>query len=120
MISEEKKVGRIDNREIDIVFSKTINAGKRIYYIDVKQNRKGELYLSITESKKVTSDDLQTVRFEKFKIFLYKEDLDKFSNALGETIDYIKANNTVDFKEPRREEQPIRFDDKFRLNFDDF
>ncbi len=89
---------KLDNRECDIVFSQTIKAGKRIYYLDVKKNRKGELYLAITESKKVTNDEQALpVSFEKHKIFLYKEDFDKFQTALSETLDYIKKNNTVDF-----------------------
>ena len=89
---------KVDNRESDIVFSKTINAGKRIYYLDVKKNRKGELFLAITESKKVIREDADhPVHFEKHKIFLYKEDFDKFVNAMNESLSYIKENNTVDF-----------------------
>jgi hypothetical protein len=87
-----------DNRESDIVFYKTVNAGKRIYYLDVKKNKKGELFLAITESKKVYKDDnSQQALFEKHKIFLYKEDFNKFVNALDESLSYIKENNTVDF-----------------------
>ena len=85
-------------RESDIIFSKAINAGKRIYYLDVKQNRKGELFLVITESKKITKEEeFRPVLFEKHKIFLYKEDFDKFADAMTEAISYIKENNTVDF-----------------------
>jgi hypothetical protein len=86
-----------DNRENNIIFSKTITAGKRLYYLDVKQNRKGELFLVITESKKMMGENDSTVHFEKHKIFLYKEDFDKFTEALTESIVYIKENNTVDF-----------------------
>ena len=93
-----------ESYENDIVFSKTISAGKRIYYLDVKQNRKGELFLVITESKKVVDEpETHTVHFEKHKIFLYKEDFTKFSDALNEALDYIKENNTVDFV-PHKEE----------------
>ena len=83
------------NRERDILFSKSVLAGKRIYYLDVKKNRKGELFLNITESKKVLSKDSAQpeVRFEKHKIFLYREDFDHFLNALNETIAYAKENN---------------------------
>lgn len=74
----------------EIVFSKAIKAGKRIYYLDVKKNRKGEMFLAITESKKVVSgeEDLQ-VSFEKHKIFLYKEDFEKFIRGLGEVMDFM-------------------------------
>ena len=77
----------------EIVFSQAIKAGKRIYYIDVKKNRKDEMYLSITESKKVVSGegDDATVTFEKHKIFLYREDFEKFATSLREAIDFVVA-----------------------------
>ena len=64
--------------EKEIVFSKTVKAGKRIYYVDVKRNKKGELFLAITESKKIVSNDEESpsVNFEKHKIFLYHVDFD--------------------------------------------
>jgi hypothetical protein len=116
MINGEKNLEKTDNREMDIVFSRTINAGKRIYYIDVKRNKKDELYLSITESKKVVDDNSGGVRFEKFKIFLYKEDLDKFQNGLKESIDYIKENNYAPATE--KDDLKIKIDEKFDLGFD--
>ncbi len=80
--------------EKEIVFSQAIKAGKRIYYIDVKKNRKEEMYISITESKKIVSGegDDATVTFEKHKIFLYKEDFEKFATSLKEAIGFITAN----------------------------
>jgi hypothetical protein len=101
---EEGERARVDNRESDIVFYKTVNAGKRIYYLDVKRNKKGELFLAITESKKVFSEDgNQPVHFEKHKIFLYKVDFDKFINALSESLSFIRENNTVDFVSSKEE-----------------
>lgn len=92
----------------DIIYSKTVNAGKRIYYVDVKQNRKGELFLIITESKKILNDDIEDpVSFEKHKVFLYKEDFDKFSEALGSAISYIKDNNTLDFTREKENQLPL-------------
>ena len=89
---------KADFRENDIVFSQAIKAGKRIYYLDVKKNRKDELFLAITESKKLESEDVNSpVQFEKHKIFLYKEDFDKFVYGLNEALSYIRENNTVDF-----------------------
>lgn len=76
----------------DIVFSKTIKAGKRIYYIDVKKNRKDEMFLAITESKKVVNGEGETasVNFEKHKIFLYREDFENFMNGMQEAVSYIQ------------------------------
>ena len=87
---EEKKKSVVDGDK-EIVFSKAIKAGKRIYYLDVKKNRKDEMFLAITESKKIVSgegDDSQ-VSFEKHKIFLYKEDFEKFTNGLQQAIQFI-------------------------------
>lgn len=75
--------------ENDILYSKTVKAGKRVYYVDVKKDRYGEFYLSITESKRIFSgeDDGHPV-FEKHKIFLYREDIDKFAEAFTAAADY--------------------------------
>ena len=99
---EEQKKGEFDN-ERDILFSKTIKAGQRIYYVDVKRNRKDELYLSITESKKMLSGnaDMPQVSYEKHKIFLYAEDFQKFLTSLTEAMDYI--NKEQGEAEPREE-----------------
>ena len=70
-----------------------MKAGKRVYYIDVKRDRHNENYLSITESKRIkdgTEEERPT--FEKHKIFLYKEDFEKFSEGLQEVISYIRDN----------------------------
>lgn len=89
-----KKKSGMDNGDKEIVFSKSIKAGKRIYYLDVKKNRKRELFLAITESKKVITGEGENihVNFEKHKIFLYKEDFEKFVNGLQETISFINEN----------------------------
>ena len=77
----------MDKKENDILFSRTVKAGKRVYYIDVKCDRKGDFYLSLTESKRLKDvDDMQKPMFEKHKIFLYREDLNKFQRALSEEI----------------------------------
>ena len=95
---------KTDFRENDIVFSQSIKAGKRIYYLDVKKNRKDELFLAITESKKLESEGINApVQFEKHKIFLYKEDFDKFVSGLHEALNYIRENNSVDFVPPKKE-----------------
>lgn len=84
-----------DRKEKDIIFSKAIKAGKRIYYLDVKKNKKDELFLAVTESKKIVSGavDSPVVQFEKHKIFLYQEDFDKFVSGLNETLQFIKDHS---------------------------
>ena len=81
-----------DKREQEIVFSRAIKTGKRIYYLDVKRTRTDDLFLAITESKKrVTgTDENAQVTFEKHKIFLYKEDFEKFTAALQDVIDFVQ------------------------------
>lgn len=86
-----------DKRDSDILYSKTVKAGKRVYYIDVKRDRKGDYYVSLTESKRVKDgDEMQKPAFEKHKIFLYQEDLDKFRQAFEEVVDYTNEQVTVD------------------------
>lgn len=91
-MEESVKKGPVsEGADKDIVYSKAIKAGKRIYYIDVKKSRNEEMYLAITESKKTFSgegDNVQ-VNFEKHKIFLYREDFEKFANGLSDAIGYI-------------------------------
>ena len=107
-----KKKMNADMNDKEIMFSKSIKAGKRIYYLDVKKNRKDELFLAITESKKVISgegDDSQ-VSFEKHKIFLYKEDFEKFVSGLTEALQFISlqdGNNDSILKENVELEQDL-------------
>ena len=102
---EEYKKKSAGDSDKEIVFSKAIKAGKRIYYLDVKKNRKDEMFLAITESKKIVSgegDDSQ-VSFEKHKIFLYKEDFGKFMAGLQQAIQFIADEQGL--PEPRLEEK---------------
>ena len=97
---ENKKNNPTFDFEKKIYFSQSVKAGKRIYYLDVKKNKYDELFLSITESKKVfvgDTDDGQ-VNFEKHKIFLYREDFGKFIDALSNAIRFIHENS--DSSEP--------------------
>src|SRR5688572_3335584 len=70
------------------IFSEKVKAGKRTYFFDVKATRSNDYYLTITESKKRFKDDGFT--YEKHKIFLYKEDFNKFLEALNNTINHVK------------------------------
>ncbi len=103
-----------ERKEQEIVFSKSVKAGKRIYYLDVKRSRNNDLFLAITESKKKFAEDENApVMYEKHKIFLYKEDFEKFTDALTEIIGFINENNAAngarDIREFRsyRAEQPV-------------
>ena len=71
------------------IFSKSVRAGKRTYFFDVKSTRAGEFYLTITESKRRFSNDQGKFFYEKHKLFLYKEDFDKFFEGLNTSINFI-------------------------------
>ena len=86
----------VDDRED--VYSKAVRAGKRTYFFDVKSTRGRDLYLTITESKKHTHED-GSATYDKHKIFLYKEDFEKFVDGLRDAIDEIdrlRANGDFD------------------------
>ena len=98
---EEKK----DKDNVEI-YSQRVRAGKRTYFFDIKSTRSNDYYLTITESKKRFRDD--GFYYEKHKIFLYKEDFDKFLEALQQTVDHVKTQlmPDVDFsKFDMREEE---------------
>ena len=102
--------------EKDILFSRAVKAGKRIYYVDVKQNSRGDMYLSLTESKKIVSGndaDNQTISFEKHKIFLYKEDFEKFQNGVNEAIAYIENEQGKAEPRPETDDADIKIDIDF-------
>jgi hypothetical protein len=84
-------MGDYENREREEVFSKKARAGKRTYFFDVKATRSNDYYVTITESKKRLEDGV----FIKHKIFLYKEDFEKFTEGLTETVEYIKLHQEV-------------------------
>ena len=74
------------------IYSKSVRAGKRTYFFDVKSTRSGDHYLTITESKKKFDQD-GNFHFEKHKIFLYKEDFEKFKDGLREVVDKVISLN---------------------------
>lgn len=79
-----------DKKEPEIVYSRSVKAGKRIYYLDVKKARNEDLYLCITESKKKSGADDEMPIFEKHKVFLYKEDFAHFTEGLQDVINYVQ------------------------------
>ncbi|MBP5392402.1 MAG: DUF3276 family protein [Bacteroidaceae bacterium] len=100
-----------EGKDADILFSRTVKAGQRIYYIDVKQNRKEEMYLSITESKKMLSgpQDMPQVSYEKHKIFLFQEDFEKFGEALSDAFKFVKEGK-AEAPENQEDAEPIKLD----------
>ncbi|MBO4499697.1 MAG: DUF3276 family protein [Bacteroidaceae bacterium] len=99
METSDKKREEADR---DVEFSYAIKAGKRIYYMDVRKTRKDDLYLSITESKKILppDGDMTQASFEKHKIFLYKEDFSKFIDGLSKAISYIHEHQNPIMPDP--------------------
>lgn len=92
--NEEKNEN--DSKFREEIYSKAVRAGKRTYFFDVKSTRRDEFYLTITESKKRFEQD-GNFHFEKHKIFLYKEDFEKFVDGLMEVISYIDQNQEDDY-----------------------
>ena len=83
-----------ENRNNETLFSKRIKAGKiRTYFFDVRSTRSSDYFITITESKKRFDDN----GYDRHKMFLYKEDFNKFLVALTETIDHVKTELMPDF-----------------------
>ena len=77
-----------ENYEREEIFSKSVRAGRRTYFFDVRSTKAGDYYLTLTESKKFTNDD-GSFHYKKHKIYLYKEDFSEFNSILSEMTDYI-------------------------------
>ncbi|HVZ56830.1 MAG TPA: DUF3276 family protein [Chitinophagaceae bacterium] len=83
-----------NDKKMDSIYSKRIRAGKRrTYFFDVRATRGNDYYLTITESRKRFNDN----GYDRHKIFLYKEDFNKFIKALNEAVDYVKTDLMPDF-----------------------
>lgn len=94
-----------DNKDFnrEEIYSRVIRAGKRTYFFDVKATRSGEQYLTITESKRRFNNDQGKFFYEKHKLFLYKEDFEKFSVGLSEVIEFIETGKKAPEPEPEPE-----------------
>ena len=105
------------------IFTRVVRAGKRTYFFDVKATRKDDYYLTITESKKQLGKEGK-VFYEKHKIFLYKEDFEKFTEGLKDAVTYID-NGKEEIKAPERfteirDEKSTLAEEKFtNVEFDD-
>ncbi len=108
----ERKEGMDNDREE--IYSKAVRAGKRTYFFDVKATRNNDYYLTITESKKRFDND-GNQNFEKHKIFLYKEDFEKFAEGLDKVVAYTRAPiggeaPKAAYTDPQKEEFDVDFD----------
>ena len=110
MYRDDFERGFTQERGADDVFSKPVRAGKRTYFFDVKSTKGNkDFYLTITESKRRQERD-GSFTYDKHKIFLYKEDFEKFREGLDEVIEYIK-NHCFDGEIPQREVADVEFED---------
>jgi hypothetical protein len=107
------------------IFTKVVRAGKRTYFFDVKATRKDDYYLTITESKKRLGKEGK-VFYEKHKIFLYKEDFDKFSEGLKDAVTYIGNGKTesitevpLSFPETKDEKNTLVTEEFTNVEFED-
>jgi hypothetical protein len=106
------------NKEIrkEEVFSRVIRAGKRTYFFDVKATRSGENYLTITESKRRFDNDQGKFFYEKHKIFLYREDFEKFLAGLNEVMHFVETGEKPEGVE---DESHLHDDLHSDIDFDD-
>ena len=99
-----------EKKESDILFTRTVKAGKRVYYIDVKQDRNSEYYISLTESKRIREgSDEAPPQFEKHKIFVYREDIGKIREAFEAASAYVAQESTAKQEQPL-EAAPLNYD----------
>ncbi len=112
------------------VFSTSVRAGKRTYFFDVKATRGNDLFMTITESKRVGHENDGPVHYEKHKIFLYKEDFDGFADGLQSAIDHIRGlqgngefrsadSNRKTTREFADEQMPDHMSNSSDIDFDD-
>jgi hypothetical protein len=101
----EKNEG-VEKAEREEIFSRAVRAGKRTYFFDVKATRKNDYYLTVTESKKRFNRDGRYF-YEKHKVFLYKEDFDKFIEGLTEAIEFIKAAKPEIISHSDEDDEPM-------------
>lgn len=106
MESAESKEGkkRSESKFNQEIHSEVVRAGKRTYFFDVKSTRNDEYYLTITESKKRYTDQGK-FHFEKHKIFLYKEDFEKFAESFQNVVDYIREKQPDEYVEQKEVEE---------------
>ena len=102
------------------IFSRVVRAGKRTYFFDVKATRGGEYYLTLTESKRRFSNDQGKFFYEKHKLFLYKEDFEKFLNGLNDVVKFVETGDPPPEPEAEvKEESKPKLDIHTDIEFED-
>ena len=111
---QEEKDERTEGKEKEEIYANAVRAGKRTYFFDVRATRGNDYYLTITESKR-KFDDSGTPYYQKHKIFLYKEDFEKFARALNESfqkvIELIREKDEKFTQELKDSFTEVDFDD---------
>ncbi|MDR1879116.1 MAG: PUR family DNA/RNA-binding protein [Bacteroidales bacterium] len=103
---ELENEGTIENKEgmeKNEIVSRSVRAGKRTYFFDLKTSKKDELYLTITESKRRFNEANGTYFYEKHKVFLLEQDVKSFHSELGKIIDFIEANPHLTMSDKNKE-----------------
>ncbi len=116
----EEGIDKLNGNEAsarDDIYSKAIKAGRRTYFFDVKATKQNDYYLTITESKRRMTRDGRYY-YEKHKIFLYKEDFEKFIDGLNEMVDFIKTSNPIIITDDNNEEFGLN-EDFATVDFED-
>lgn len=101
----------------EMVFSRVVRAGKRTYFFDVRATRADEYYLTITESKKHLDKNGTGMFYEKHKIYLYKEDFDRFIDEMNEVVNFVKQHQPVVAREYHSD--PLPLDEFTSIEFED-
>ncbi|MGA3014886.1 MAG: DUF3276 family protein [Bacteroidales bacterium] len=103
-MEENERIDTDRDRDKEEIFSRTVRAGKRTYFFDVKATIAEERYLTITESKRRFNNEQGKFFYEKHKLFLYREDFEKFINGLNDAIEFIQTGKAPERAEPDPEE----------------
>lgn len=107
-----------DYKDQEEIHSNKVRAGKRTYFFDVRATKANDYYLTITESKKIFNED-DSHSFKKHKIFLYKEDFEKFKTALSDSVDFIikaKGEEVISNSDSKSSKNDSNFTD---ISFED-
>jgi hypothetical protein len=122
---KEDLTGSEEKNQKEEIFTRVVRAGKRTYFFDVKATRKDDYYLTITESKKRLGKEGK-VFYEKHKIFLYKEDFEKFTEGLKDAVTYIdngkneiKASGPISEAKTAVENETLTTEEFTNIDFDD-
>lgn len=118
-----KELGNIDRK--NHVYSRVIKTNYRTYFLDVRVTKRGQNYLTLTESKKKFDQNSGKMTYEKHKVFLYKEDFDEFAEAFADVVKYAKENEHEHEEyeehifEDNAEKTPIEKSSGIDINFED-